>query len=107
MNTVFHVHAVLCLCPHLETKAEQQLSVVLCITFCIGFVCSDCSKMTQGENSLRYFILHILGVSIAYTKHSYSYCKMRTLSSKPKKGLLSASALQDLRLATSVQKTKL
>lgn len=107
LNAVFHVRAVLWLCPHLETKAEQQLLGVLCLTFCIGFVSSDCSKMSQDENSLWYIVLHILGVSVAYTEHSNSYCKMHTLSSKPKKGLLSASALQDSRLATSIQKTKL
>lgn len=105
MNAVSIVRVVLWLCPHLETKAEQQLSVVLGITFCIGFVSSDCSKMSQGGNSIWYIILHILGVCVAHTEHSNSYCKMHTLSSKPKEELLSASALQDSRLATSLQKT--
>lgn len=91
MNAVSIVRVVLWLCPHLETKAEQQLSVVLGITFCIGFVSSDCSKMNQGRNSVWYIILHILGVCVAYTEHSNSYCKMHTLSSKPKEELLSAS----------------
>ncbi|RLV93479.1 hypothetical protein DV515_00013439 [Chloebia gouldiae] len=31
MNAVFHVCAELRLCPHLETKAERQLSVARCV----------------------------------------------------------------------------
>lgn len=79
MNAVSIVLVVLWLCPHLETKAEQQLSVVMCLTFCIGFVSSDCSKMSQGGNSLWYIILNILGICVAYTEHSNSHCKMHTL----------------------------
>lgn len=63
--------------------------------------------MSQGENSLRYIILHVLDVSVTYTLHSNSYCKMHTLSSKAKREMLNVSALQDSRLATSLQKTNL
>lgn len=101
------MHAVVWLHPHIETKTEQQFSVVLYITLCIGIVSSDCSKMSQGENSLQYIIPHVLDLSVTYTIHSNSYCKMHTLSSKAKKEMLNTSALQDSRLATSLQKTKL
>lgn len=107
VNAVSVMHAVVWLHPHIETKMEHQLSVVLYIPLCIGIVSSDCSKMSQDENSLQYNILHILDVSFTYSICSNSYCKMHTLSFKAKKEMLNMSALQDLRLATSLQKTKL
>lgn len=107
MNAVSVVHAVVWLRPRIETKTEQQLSVALYITLCIGFVSSGCSRMSQGENSLRYIILHILDISVTYTVHSNSYCKTHTLSSKAKKEMLNTSALQDSRLDTFLRKTKL
>lgn len=96
------MHAAVWLHPHIETKTEQQVSVVLYITLCIGFVSSDCSKMTQGENSVWDIILHILDVYVAYIVHSNSYCKRHTLFSKAKKEMLNVKALQNSRLATSL-----
>lgn len=61
--------------------------------------------MSQGENSLWYIILHVLDVSVTYTIRSNSYCKTHILSSKAV--MLSMSAWQDSRLATSLQKSKL
>lgn len=57
--------------------------------------------MSQGENSLRYIILHVLHVSVTYTVRSNLYCKPHILSSKA--AMLNMSTWQDSRLATSLQ----